>query len=158
MDTSKTTTAADGRDLTLTRIIKAPREKVYEAWTDPELLKRWFVPAPWTVASANFDVRPGGSSNIVMRGPDGNEFPSTGVFLEVIEGERLTFTDAYTLAWEHSARPFMTVTISFEEDGGDTRYSALVRHWTVADREEHEKMGFHTGWAICTEQLAALVE
>jgi uncharacterized protein YndB with AHSA1/START domain len=52
----------------------------------------------------------------------------------------------------------MTVILTFEEAGGKTKYTARVRHWTEADREAHETMGFHIGWPICTEQLAALVD
>jgi uncharacterized protein YndB with AHSA1/START domain len=145
------------RDLVLTRIIDAPREKVFKAWTDPELLKQWFAPLPYTVAFAETDVRPGGSSRIDMRGPDGQEIPGKGVYLEIVKNERLVFTDAYTKAWEPSEKPFMTVILTFENEGGKTKYTARVCHWTVADREAHEKMGFHQGWGQCTDQLAALV-
>lgn len=51
----------------------------------------------------------------------------------------------------------MTVILTFEDRGGQTQYTACVRHWTVADREAHEKMGFHPGWNQCTDQLVALV-
>jgi uncharacterized protein YndB with AHSA1/START domain len=145
------------RELVLTRIINAPREKVYRAWTDPELLKQWFAPLPWTTPAAELDVRPGGANLIVMRNPEGNEFPNRGVYLEVVENERLVFTDAYTRAWEPSEKPFMTVIVTFEDEGGKTRYTARARHWTVADCEAHEKMGFHEGWGQCADQLAALV-
>ena len=155
---SKTTTATEGRDLVLMRVIDAPREKLFKAWTDPELLKQWFAPLPWTTPRVEIDVRPGGSSLVVMRGPDGNEFPNPGVYLEVVKNERLVATDAFTKAWEPSEKPFMTVILIFEDQGGKTKYTARVKHWTIADREAHEKMGFHQGWTICTEQLAALVE
>src|SRR5713226_5447775 len=112
--TTRTTTAAEGRDLILTRIIDATREKVFRAWTEPALLKQWFAPLPWTTPIVETDVRVGGSSLIVMRGPDGQEFPSRGVYLEVIENQRLVFTDAYTAAWELSPKPFMTVILTFE--------------------------------------------
>ena len=158
MTTTKTTTTTEGRDLILTRIIDAPREKVFKAWTDPALLKQWFSPLPWTISKAETDVRHGGSSLVVMRSPDGKEFPCPGVYLEVVKNERLVFTDAYTKAWEPSEKPFMTVTLTFEDLGGKTKYTALASHWTVADREAHEQMGFHQGWAQCAEQLAALVE
>ena len=158
MSNSKTTTSSEGRDLILTRLIDAPPEKLFRAWTEPELLKQWFAPRPWITPTVETDVRPGGSSMVVMRGPEGQEFPCPGVYLEVVPNERLVFTDAYTQAWEPSEKPFMTVILTFEDEGGKTRYTARVRHWTLADREAHEKMGFHEGWKICTEQLAALVE
>ncbi len=145
------------RELMLTRIIDAPREKVYRAWTEPGLLKQWFAPLPWTTPRAETDVRPGGSSLIVMRGPDGQEFPNRGVYLEVVKNERLVFTDAYTEAWQPAEKPFMTVILTFEDESGKTRYTARVRHWTEADREQHEKMGFHQGWGQCADQLPALV-
>ncbi len=152
-----TPSPSSDRELVLTRLIDAPREKVYRAWTDPALLKQWFAPRPYTTPAAELDVRPGGTNLIVMRAPDGREMPNRGVYLEVIPNERLVFTDAFTKAWEPSAKPFMTVILTFEEEGGKTRYTARVRHWTVADREAHEKMGFHQGWGQCTDQLAALV-
>jgi uncharacterized protein YndB with AHSA1/START domain len=145
------------RELVLTRIIDAPREKLFRAWTEPELLKQWFAPLPWTTPVARLDVRPGGASLIVMRGPDGNEFPNRGIYLEVVRNERLVFTDAYTEAWVPSEKPFMTGILTFDDEGGGTRYTARVRHWTAADREAHEQMGFHQGWGQCTDQLAALV-
>ena len=157
MTTHKTTTATDGRDLILTCIIDAPREKVFRAWTEPSLLKQWFAPAPFTTPTVETDVRPGGTSLIVMRGSDGKEFPNRGVYLEVVKNERLVFTDAFSIAWDPGDKPFMTVVLTFEDLGGKTQYTARVRHWSVADRETHEKMGFHQGWPMCTEQLAALV-
>ena len=150
-------TPTSDRDLVLTRVINAPREKVFKAWTDPELLKQWFAPRPYTTPVVELDVRPGGANLLVMRDPQGNDFPNRGVYLEVIENERLVFTDAYTSAWEPSPKPFMTVILTFENEGGKTRYTARARHWTVADREAHEKMGFHEGWGRCTDQLEALV-
>ena len=141
----------------LTRLIDAPRESLYRAWTEPALLKQWFAPLPWTTSHAELDVRPGGAATVTMRGPDGNDMPCPGVYLEVVPNQRLVFTDAYTSAWEPSQKPFMTVILTFEDEGGKTRYTARVRHWTVADREAHEKMGFHEGWGRCADQLAALV-
>ena len=145
------------RDLTLTRLIDAPREKLYRAWTDPGLLKQWFAPLPYITPVAELDVRPGGAAFIVMRGPDGKDLPNHGVYLDVVPNQRLVSTDAYTKAWEPSEKPFMTLILTFEDEGGKTRYTARARHWTVADREAHEKMGFHQGWGICTDQLTALV-
>ena len=145
------------RELVLTRLINAPREKVYRCWTEPQLMKQWFAPLPWIAPVVEVDVRPGGANLIVMRGPDGKDMPNRGVYLEVVQNERLVFTDAYVKAWEPSEKPFMTVILTFEDEGDKTRYTARVRHWTVADKEAHEKMGFHQGWGICADQLEALV-
>jgi uncharacterized protein YndB with AHSA1/START domain len=145
------------RELVLARIIDAPREKVFQAWTEPKLLEQWFAPLPYTTSVAELDVRPGGANLVVMCDPDGHEFPNRGVYLEVVENELLVFTDAYTQAWEPSHKPFMTVILTFEDEGGKTRYTARARHWTVADRETHEKMGFHEGWGRCADQLEALL-
>jgi uncharacterized protein YndB with AHSA1/START domain len=154
---SAATAPTSDRELVLTRLIDAPRARVFRAWTEPDLLKQWFAPAPFTTPVAELDVRPGGANVIVMRDPAGNEFPNAGVYLEVVRNERLVFTDAYTKAWEPAAKPFMTVILTFEDADGKTRYTARARHWTAADCETHAKMGFHTGWGLCTDQLAALV-
>jgi uncharacterized protein YndB with AHSA1/START domain len=74
VSTNKTNTSAEGRDLVLTRIIDAPGAKVFKAWSDPELLKQWFAPRPWTTPVVETDVRVGGSSLIVMRGPEAMSF------------------------------------------------------------------------------------
>jgi uncharacterized protein YndB with AHSA1/START domain len=80
------------------------------------------------------------------------------VYLEVVPNERIVFTDAYTEAWVNSEKPFMTATLTFEDMNGRTKYTVRVSHWTVADREAHERMGFYDGWGKSTEQLAELVE
>jgi uncharacterized protein YndB with AHSA1/START domain len=146
------------RELVLTRLIDAPREKLFRCWTEPALIKQWFAPLPWTTPHAEMDVRPGGSSLVVMSVPDGNEFPNRGDILEVVKNEKLVFTDAYTKAWEPSAKPFMTAIITFADEGGKTRYTARALHWTAADRKTHEDMGFHRGWGQCADQLAALAK
>lgn len=148
---------SDDRELVLSRLIDAPPHKLYRAWTEPELLKQWFAPQPYTTPVAELDVRAGGANLIVMRGPDGKDMPNRGVYLEVLPNERLVFTDAYLKAWEPSPKPFMTVILTFESEAGKTRYTARVHHWTTADRDAHERMGFHQGWGQCTDQLAALV-
>jgi uncharacterized protein YndB with AHSA1/START domain len=146
-------------ELRLDRVIDAPPEKVFRAWTEPDLLRHWFTPKPWTVSDVELDVRPGGSQYIVMRNPEGQEFPMRGVYLDVVPNERLVFTDAYVSAWEPSEKPFMTVNMTFGNAGnGKTKYSARVLHWSEADLKEHEKMGFHHGWGTATDQLEELLK
>ena len=151
-----TATTPSAHELSLTRTIAAPRRAVFRAWTDPAILKEWFAPRPWSVSEAELDVRPGGSNFIVMRSPEGEDYPNRGVYLEVVENERLVLTDAYSEAWVPSEKPFITIILTFEDvpnDPGRTRYTARVRHWTAEDRETHEGMGFHEGWGRCTDQL-----
>jgi uncharacterized protein YndB with AHSA1/START domain len=150
------TPTPNDRDLVLTRFISASPANVYRCWTEPELLCQWFAPLPYTTPRAELDVRPGGRTLVVMRSPEGRDMPNPGVYLEVIPNRRLVMTDAFTEAWELAEKPFMTLILTFEEEAGGTRYTALARHWSAADRETHEQMGFHTGWGICTDQLAAL--
>jgi uncharacterized protein YndB with AHSA1/START domain len=147
------------RELVIERILNAPREKLFRCWTEPALIVQWFTPPPFKTIRSEMDVRAGGSSCVTMQSPEGQEFPNPGVFLEVVPNEKIVMTDAYTSAWEPSEKPFMTAIITFEDlGGGRTKYTARARHWTVADREAHEKMGFHEGWGIATSQLEALAQ
>ncbi len=146
-------------ELVLTRLIDVPREKLWRCWTEPALLVQWFTPPPWKTTSAKVDVRAGGSSLVMMKGPEGQEMPNRGVYLEVVKNEKLVFTDAYTKAWEPSAKPFFTGILTFEDAGdGKTHYTARVVHWTKENREAHAKMGFHEGWGIATDQMTALAK
>ena len=149
--------AETDRDLVLTRMVPAAPRLLFRAWTEADLLKRWFAPAPYTVPEARLDPRPGGVSHVVMQGPDGTSFPNRGVYLEVVPDARIVLTDAYVDAWEPSPKPFMTAIITFEPVEEGTRYTARVRHWSAEDREAHERMGFYQGWGLCADQLAALV-
>jgi uncharacterized protein YndB with AHSA1/START domain len=154
-----TATPASDRELVLTRVIDVPREKLFRCWTEPKLMVQWFTPPPWKTVHAETDVRAGGSSYIVMQGPEGQEMPNRGVYLEVIPNEKLVFTDAFTSAWQPSDKAFFTGILTFEDlGGGRTRYTARALHWTKEDCENHEKMGFHEGWGIATDQMAALAK
>ncbi|HXC54505.1 MAG TPA: SRPBCC family protein [Rhizomicrobium sp.] len=146
------------RELSINRLIDAPRASVYRCWSEPELLKQWFAPKPFTTPVAELDLRPGGGNLIVMRSAEGHEMPNRGQYLEIVPNARIVFTDAYIGDWQPSAKPFMTVILTFADEAGKTRYIARVRHWTAEDKATHEKMGFETGWGICTDQLAALAK
>ncbi len=143
--------------LRIERVLRAPRAAVWRCWTEPELLQQWFCPAPWRVTRAEIDLRPGGRLFAQMEGPQGQQGPLAGVWLEVVPGERLVFTDAFTRAWRPSAKAFMVgdVTLS-DAPGGATRYEALARHWNAEDRHTHEAMGFEAGWNAAADQLEAL--
>lgn len=159
METNPALTPIAQRELFLQRTLAAPREKLFRCWTEPALIVQWFTPPPWKTIRAEVDLRAGGRSCITMQSPDGQEFPNRGVYLEVVPNAKLVFTDAFVDAWEPSEKAFMVGTITFEDVGnGYTLYTARVRHWSVADREVHEKMGFHEGWGVGTQQLEALAQ
>ena len=157
--TNLTDATTDPHALTLIRTLDAPRDKLFRCWREPELLKQWFVPKPWTIVSAEVDLRPGGRSLIVMQDPDGNQYPNEGVYLEVVPNEKIISTDAFTVGWKPSGKAFMVAETRFEDAGnGKTHYTAIARHWTAEDRDAHEKMGFHEGWGATADQLEALAK
>lgn len=146
-------------ELTLERTFDAPPEKVFKAWTDPEILKQWFAPKPWSITQAKVDLRPGGVFQIVMRSPDGQEFPNSGVFLEVVSNRRIITTDALTPDWKPAGQPFMVSRVDFEPTAdGRTKYTATASHWNAATKKQHEEMGFHEGWGQCADQLGELLK
>jgi len=145
-------------DLVLERVIDVPVDLVWAAWTQPEHIVHWFTPRPWTVAKCEIDLRPGGKFNTDMRSPDGQIFPNSGCFLEVVPMKRLVFTDALQPGFRPSAQPFMTAIVELEAEGTGTRYRATALHSSVEQRIKHEEMGFHNGWGTALDQLVAYVK
>lgn len=146
-------------ELSIDLVLDAPRDKIYRCWTEPELMKQWFAPKPWTTPYAKVDVRPGGESHITMMSPEGQEFPNTGLYLDVVKNERIVFTDAFTGGYTPAGKPFFVAKIELTDAGpGKTRYVARAQHWTEEARTEHEKMGFVPGWTQCARQLEALAK
>jgi uncharacterized protein YndB with AHSA1/START domain len=156
MTTTTLDRARSAHELVLDRLLAAPRATVWRCWTEPELITRWFTPAPWTTTEAEVDLRVGGASRVVMRSPEGQEFPNLGTYLAVEPERLLVFTDAYVGDWVPAEKPFFTGILTFADEGGGTRYVARARHWTAEDLKRHEEMGFHEGWGKATDQLEAL--
>lgn len=140
----------DAHELWITRLIDAPRAAVWRAWTGH--LAEWWCPRPWTTEIVAQDLRPGGRSAMIMRGPDGGESPMEGVFLEVVPAERVVFTDAFRAGWLPQ-EPFFVGIMEFADEDGRTRYTAGARHWTAEAKQRHEAMGFAQGWSKVAEQL-----
>lgn len=140
-------------ELSITRLIDAPVDTVWRAWTEDT--GAWFCPRPWTAEFVTQELHAGGRSQIVMRGPNGEENRLEGVYLEVVPGVRIVSTDAFTAGW-HPAGPFMVRIDEFTEADGRTRYTATARHWTQEARDNHAAMGFEPGWNAATDQLEAI--
>ncbi len=145
-------------DLILERVVDVPPELVWEAWTKPEHILNWFTPAPWKTIACEIDLRPGGKFNTTMQSPEGQEFPNSGCFLEVIPGERLVFTDTLLPGFRPAAEPFMTAIVEMIPEGKGTRYRAIAMHKSEESRKKHEEMGFHEGWNAALDQLVALMK
>lgn len=146
-------------DLVLERVLDAPPEKVFKAYTDPAILSQWFAPKPWTIRDAIVEPRPGGRFQFVMHGPDGEAFPNTGVFLEVVPNQRLITTDGLTPDWKPAGQPFMVARIEMAPTGdGKTRYKATASHWSEEAMNQHIAMGFHEGWGQVADQLNELLK
>lgn len=143
-------------DLVLERVVPVSYELVWQAWTQPEHLMKWFAPAPWTVSECEIDLRPGGIFRTVMCSPEGQAFPNVGCFLEIVPYEKLVFTDALSPGYRPNENPFFSAVVTLEAQGSSTKYRAVAIHKNVAGREQHEKMGFHEGWSQCLDQLVAV--
>lgn len=139
-----------GYELVVERLIDAPADAVWKAWT--EHLEEWWCPKPWTTEVIEHDLRAGGRAATIMRGPNGEEHVNEGVFLEVIPGRKVVFTDAFTAGWV-PAGPFLVGFMEFTPEGDKTRYRGGARHWNEAAYDQHKQMGFEAGWAKVAEQL-----
>ena len=140
--------------LRLTRVVPARREVVFRAWTDPEALRRWWVPFEgMTVPAAEVDLRPGGRYRFTMRSPKGEEFGLTGVYREVRPPERLV----YTWRWEGTERDGdgeTLVTVDFEARGATTLLH--LTHEQFPDADTRDRHG--AGWGGVLDGLVAVTE
>ena len=156
---------SEQNDLVLERILDAPRELVWRAWTDPEHMKRWWAPRPYQTPEVEVELKPGGKFYTRMTGPDGFDFRGTGCVLEVVEGEKIAWTSALgpgfrpvEIVEDCGGFPF-TAIVTLEDNGdGRTRYKAVALHRNEADRETHAKMGFQEGWGTCADQLGEVAK
>ena len=146
----------DSKDLVISRLVRAPRAKLWRAWTDPQLLKEWWCPKPWTSEVRAFELRPGGAFHTFMRGPDGGSSDNPGCFLELVPQQKIVMTTMLTGGWR-PATPWlgMTAVITMADEGDGTRYVATVMHPDAATKVRHEEMGFFQGWNTCIDQLEA---
>lgn len=138
------------RTLVITRDFAAPRELVFEAWTDARHLAQWCAPAVFTIAENSADVRRGGVWWSLMRAPNGEECRASGVYREIVAPERLVFSYAHDTP-DGSRGPETLVTVTFEVLESGTRLTLRQATFdTVMNRNEHD-----LGWGECMDRLAA---
>jgi len=152
-------------DLVLERVVDVPRELVWAAWTTPGHIMNWFTPAPWKTVDCEIDLRPGGIFRTVMESPEGERFPNSGCYLEVVPNEKLVFTNTMGPGYRPASATvppsdplLFTAVISIESNGSKTKYTAIAMHGDQASATKHKDMGFHDGWGAAFDQLIALVK
>ena len=145
-------------DLVLERVIDVPPELVWKAWTQPEHVKQWFAPRPWTIVECEIDLRRGGGFRTVMRSPEGQDYPNMGCILDIVENRLIVMTDALQPGYRPSENPFFTAVVTMEPEGSGTRYIARAIHRDEASRKQHEEMGFHEGWGTALDQLVEVAK
>jgi uncharacterized protein YndB with AHSA1/START domain len=122
------------REITATRVFDAPRDLVFQMWTDPKHVAQWWGPNGFTTTIHEMDVRPGGVWRFVMHGPDGVDYSNKSVYVEVVKPERLVY--------DHVSGPKFRATVIFEDRGGKTSVTVRMLFESVAERERTiEKFG-----------------
>ena len=155
-------------DLTFTRTIDVPKELVWRAWTEPELLMPWFCPLPWKTIDCEIDLRPGGIFRTTMQSPEGMTFPNIGCYLEICHEKRLVWTNALLPGFrpvslaqdgnEEHGHFLFTAMIELTDTDAGTSYTATVIHADEAGCKKHQAMGFEQGWGAALEQLVAMIK
>lgn len=143
---------AKDRELVIKRVFDAPRELVFKAWTDPEMLKQWSAPQGFTIPVAEGELKPGGKWRSMMRKPDGTELWLGGVYREIIPPERLVFTHAWD---DKNGKPGheTVVTVTLVERNGKTEMTFKQGIFdSVESRDGHKG-----GWTECFDRLEALI-
>jgi uncharacterized protein YndB with AHSA1/START domain len=143
-------------ELTLVRVFDAPRELVFRAWTDPEMMSRWFGPKIVTRSDCQLDVRVGGSFSIVMRASNGDSYPMKGVYQEVVAPERLVFTNiAIDADGNHLIEGITRVT--FEDADGKTKQTMSTHMHGKVPNAEFMLRGMEQGWSESFDKLGPLL-
>lgn len=133
--------------LKIASTIKAPRAKVFAAWTTPDILAKWFAPGPRTPNAEILDVRSGGKYRIVMKGEEDSPI-AVGEYKEVVDGRKLVFT----WGWDGDPSQPTLVTVTFADVAGGTEVVLLHERFATAETCEHHRMG----WQAIMDKLPAL--
>ena len=149
--TLKVTTPTD-REIVLTRVFDGPRRLVFDAFTKPELLKRWFGPRGWSLVVCEVELKVGGTFRFVLRGPDGTDMGMRGVYREIVPPERSVHAESFDGYPGESV-----VTAVLVERGGKTTLTATVLYPSQEVRDAVINSGMEQGAAESYDKLAALL-
>lgn len=145
-------TTPTGREVVMTRVFDAPRHLVYDAFTKPELLKRWFGPRGWSLEVCEIDFRVGGLWRFVLRGPDGTTMGMSGVYREIVPGERSVHSEAFD---DYPGESVVTMVLT--ERDGKTTMTATVLYESQEVRDAVIASGMEHGAAESYDRLAELL-
>ena len=148
-----TVTTPTDREIVMTRVFDAPRQLVFDAFTKPELLKRWFGPRGWSLVVCEVDLKVGGTFRFVLRGPDGRDMGMRGVYREIVAPERSVHVESFDDFPGESQ-----VTTVLVEQGGKTTLTATVLYPSQEIRDMVAKSGMEHGAAESYDKLAELLE
>jgi uncharacterized protein YndB with AHSA1/START domain len=147
-------------ELMVSRLIKAPRTAVWQAWTDPKQFEKWWIPEPIQCRVMIMDLWAGGGFETQMS-ENGGEFQPhvEACFLDIVEQERIVFTTALKQGWQPN-QPWLAMTsiVTMEDEGQDTRYVARALHINPEDSKKHDEMDFYDGWGTVIDQLGKLAQ
>ena len=138
--------------VTIRRTFDAPRALVWRAWTDQTMMAQWFGPRTFTTPVCELDVRVGGALRIVMRGPDGSEYPMKGVFTEVVPEQRLVFTN---IPLDQNGNHLMEgeTRVTFADAGGKTELVMTSHMVGCVPVAKQMLAGMEMGWAQTIDKL-----
>jgi uncharacterized protein YndB with AHSA1/START domain len=168
---SSTPSSGAADEFVITRIFSAPRSLVFSAWTEPRHLAAWWGPRPFTAPICELDLRLGGAYHIVMRSPEGEDYPIRGVYQEIVAPERIVMTmdcTEHPADWHDMVKPnrgpqetnpagIMLTTVTFEELDDKTRLTVRIRFDSTAIRDAFLKMGMTEGWSLSLDRLEELL-
>lgn len=154
------------RDLVIVREFDAPRDLVWKVWTEPKHIEKWWGPRGFSTRVTDVDMRIGGKWNYVMVGPDGTEYPVSGVFSEIVPPEKIVTTDEFGDEYDEilpnvDLPKGIVATALFDDLGDRTRLTLRIAHPTAEDRKKHEDMGVVAGWGSsldCMDEYLAEIK
>ena len=152
-----TSTRIDGLDFIATRVFDAPRTLVFRAFSDCADLVHWWGPKGWTLPVCEMDFRTGGTWNYCMQSPEGEKSCGASTYREIVEPERIVYTDAFTDAdgAPIADTPEMVVTVTFADVDGRTTLASIVRFATAKDLDVAAGFGMEQGLIETWDRLEA---
>ena len=150
---ASTLTLPSDREIVMERVFNAPRELVFKAYTDPDLIPKWWGPRKYTTTVDKMDVRVGGAWRFVQRDADGNVYAFNGEYREIVPPARLS----YTFEFEGMPGHALLETVTFEERDGQTKVTVTALFQSVEDRDGMLQSGMEQGAKESQDRFAELL-